>query len=183
MKNVLLVFAAIFAWYVALALFALQSALGGLWLFLPLSSLLTFVLLVNQGIGFGIVSAALIGLGLDLYLPFPFGTFLLAYPAAVIALFFLFRTVFTRETSFSAVLTIASGILLSDFLAWLLMHVLLFFGGEGDVLSMTRNLSVLFIERMFVGLGLYLLVLLFWRVVLQPIITRLFMAPNHGTGR
>lgn len=183
MKTLGIIFGTTLAWYILLALFAVQQALGGFWLLLPLAPLFIFTILVSAGVTPAVTVSALIGLGLDLYMPFPFGTFLLAYPAAVLALYFLFQTVFTQETSFSTLLTIGSGILLADLLSWLFMHILFFFQQNGDVLSLNTGILVLAAERMLAGAGLYLLLLIIWRTLFQRLFISIFIRPTHGIGR
>lgn len=183
MNSSLRIFSALALFYLAIILFGFQYALPVRYLLLPVPALLVFTTLALRGLNTALLVAFGVGFGLDLYLPFAFGTFLMTFLISTLVLFMLFRVLFTLQTGLSVLIIIAGGVLLSEILTWLFMHILHFFTGEGEVLALTQALLGAILLRTAVAVIFLLILNTLWKVVLAPLFSRFFSPTTKDATR
>lgn len=147
MRTFLLLIGMVAALLGVVVLSTVQTAFGGVWLLLPLPSVIVFFTLLRSNLIRGIGAAIVVGLALDINYPFPFGTFLFSFLASVFATWLLFRTIFAKEMSIATIVGVGFGSFFSDILAWLTMHVFFFLNTQGEVLTFDSTLMKLILLR------------------------------------
>jgi cell shape-determining protein MreD len=169
--------------YLLLAVVGFQSALPAPWLFLPVPGLFVLAGFLFWGLERGLLAALVVGFGADLYLPFPFGTYLVAFPLALLTLYFLFRTIFAHQTAFSTLIVIGGGVFLSESYAWGAQRLIGFLSRSGETLALSselvRRVALETVAAVAVSLALQGL----WRLAVRPLWNRFFTNVNRYAAR